>query len=285
MMAVLQPTVASMKVEEIAPDVWMFVGRELESVATAFVDGDDALLVDTLGGVDDAHALRRVLRDQMGKRVRIVVSTHFMSDHIAGLSLFPEATTIAHRHHRHAFLSQNRQVDAFYLEPQVVFDSAMRIRWGRHALHLLHNPGKTMDHLSVDVPSADLVCAGDNIVGNIVYVSRADPAQIRSAIVRMQQLGRRRVIGGHMGMFGAATLGNAVHYLDRLADAVVGIRTAVDSHEADARIASIAIEPCLAAGVEPSPFERHWHERNLEAIVTQSMFTLDAALAARRAHA
>lgn len=32
------------------------------------------------------------------------------------------------------------------------------------------------------------------------------------------------VIGGHMGRFTAATLGNAIHYLDRLQDAVVRIR-------------------------------------------------------------
>src|SRR3546814_2910860 len=79
---------------------------------------------------------------------------------------------------------------SFYREPQVVFDSAMTIRWGQHELRFLHNPGKTMDHVSVDVPTADLVCAGDNIVGNIVYLSKADPALIRGAIERMQQLGR-----------------------------------------------------------------------------------------------
>src|SRR5690606_28157179 len=104
---------ATMRLETLAPDVLMFVGDDHESVATAFLDGDDALLVDSLGSEGDAQWLRRVLCDEMGATVRIIAATHSMSDHMAGLPLFPGALTIAHRHHRHAFLSQNRRVDAW----------------------------------------------------------------------------------------------------------------------------------------------------------------------------
>lgn len=267
--------------EELGSNVLMFVGDDHESVATAFLEGDDVLLVDSLGSMDDANWLHHVLCVDMGKTVRVVAATHFMSDHIAGMSLFPDALVIAHRHYRHTFLSQNRRVFEFYREPQVLFDSAMTIRWGQHELRFLHNPGKTMDHVSVDVPTADLVCAGDNIVGNIVYLSKADPALIRSAIGRMQQLGRGTVIGGHMGRFPAAVLDNAVHYLGRLQDTVVGIRSNGTSQESDDRIASIPIEVCLAPNVQPSAFEREWHQRNLDVIVAQSVFALDTAVASR----
>jgi glyoxylase-like metal-dependent hydrolase (beta-lactamase superfamily II) len=263
----------------------MFVGDDHESVATAFLDGNDVLLVDSLGSVDDASWLRLVLCEDMGKTVRVVAATHFMSDHIAGMSLFPDALTIAHRYHRHTFLSQNRRVDALYREPQVVFDSAMTIRWGQHELCFLHNPGKTMDHLSVDVATADLVCAGDNIVGNIVYLSKADPVLIRTAIGRIRQFGRSTIIGGHMGRFPTAVLGNAIHYLDRLQDVVVRIRANASPQEADDRIASIRIEACLAPQVEPAAFEREWHQHNLEVIVAQSIFALDTVIASRARHA
>ena len=274
-----------MRVETLGPGVLMCVGDDFESVATTFLDGDDALLVDALGSVEDAHRLRAVLCEQMGKTVRIVAATHFMSDHIAGLSLFPDALTIAHRHYRHTFLSQNRRVDAFYREPQVVFDSALRIRWGDHELRFLHNPGKTVDHVSVDVPTADLVCAGDNIVGNIVYLSRADPALIRTAIGRMRQFGRGTVVGGHIGRFPADVLDNALHYLDRLEALVVGIRATAPPRQADERIASIPLDACLAPQVEPVAFEREWHRRNLEVVVDQSIFALDTAIALREGRA
>ena len=274
-----------MRIEQLAPDIIMLVGTDHESVATAFLDGDDVLLVDALASDGDAQWLRRVLCDEMGKVVRIVAATHFMSDHIAAMPLFPDALTIAHRHHRHAFLNQNRRVDAWYREPRVLFDNAMAIRWGRHELRFLHNPGKTMDHASVDVPSADLVCAGDNIVGNIVYLSRADPAAIRTAIGRMRQFGRGTVVGGHIGRFPGTVLDNAIHYLDRLRQAVVRIRTGEAADQVDPCIDAIAIEDCLAPGIEPSGFEREWHRHNLAAVIAQSVFAFDAALALRGARA
>lgn len=271
---------ALVRIEELDADVLMFIGDEAESVATAFIDGGDVLLVDTLAGAHDAGCLRDVLCTQMRKSVRMLAATHFMSDHLAGVTLFPDALLMAHRHHRHAFLSQNRRVDAFYRAPDLVFDN-MAIRFGRHELRFLHNPGKTMDHVSVDVPSADLTCVGDNIVGNIVYLSRADPALLRAAIGRIRQFGRGRIVGGHMGAFPSAALDNALHYLDRLRDTVVDIRTQSAGVAADGRIAAIRIEDCLASQVEPSPFEREWHANNLDVIVAQSIFALDAALAQR----
>lgn len=274
-----------MRFEQLSPGVLMFVGDEYESVATAFLDGDDVLLIDSLASDRDARWLRSVLCGELGKTVRVIAATHFMSDHIAGISMFPDALTIVHRHHRHTFLSQNRRVDALYREPQMVFDSAMTLRWGQHELRFLHNPGKTMDHISVDVPTADLVCAGDNIVGNIIYLSKADPALIRTAIGRIRQFGRGTVIGGHMGSFSAAALDNAIHYLDRLQSAVVGIRANQTTQDVDRQIASISIEACLAPQVEPTAFEREWHQRNLEVIVDQSTFALDTAIASRAANA
>lgn len=274
-----------MRFEEPSSNVLMFIGDDHESVATAFLDGDDVLLVDSLGSLEDARWLRRVLCGDMGKTMRVIAATHFMSDHIAGMSLFPDALTIAHRHHRHTFLSQNQRVDEFYREPRMVFDSTMTIRWGQHELRFVHNPGKTMDHVSVDVPTADLVCAGDNIVGNIVYLSKADPVLMRTAIGRMRQFGRGEVIGGHMGRFPVATLDNAIYYLDQLQDAVVRIRANSTPQEADDRIASIRIETCLAPQVEPVAFEREWHQHNLEVIVAQSIFALDTVIASRERHA
>lgn len=274
-----------MRFEELAANVLMFVGDDHESVATAFIDGDDVLLVDSLGCMEDAQWLRRVLCEDMGKTVRVVAATHFMSDHMAGLALFPNALTIAQRHYRHTFLSQNERVDEFYREPQVTFDSAMTLRWGQHQLNFIHNPGKTVDHVSVDVPTADLLCAGDNIVGNIVYLSKADPIALRAAIVRMRQFGRSAVIGGHMGRFPATTLDNAIHYLDRLCEAVVDIRANASPREVDEGIGAIRIESCLAPNVEPKPFEREWHQNNLEVILAQSIFALDASIASREVRA
>lgn len=43
-----------MRIQELATDVVMFFGDDVESVATAFLDGERALLVDSLGSEADA---------------------------------------------------------------------------------------------------------------------------------------------------------------------------------------------------------------------------------------
>src|SRR3546814_19498141 len=113
-----------------------------------------------------------------------------------------------------------------------------------------------MDHVSVDVPTADLVGAGDNIVGNIVYLSKADPALIRGAIERLQQLGRGTVIGGHMGRFSATVLDNAIHYLGRLRDQVVAIHSDGEPWKADDPIATNPIAACLEPISQPAVFQQ-----------------------------
>src|SRR3546814_19000538 len=120
-----------------------------------------------------------------------------------------------------------------------------------------------MDHVSVDVPTADLVGAGDNIVGNIVYLSKADPALIRGAIERMQQLARGTVIGGHMGRFSATVLDNAIHYLGRLRDTVVALHPDGEPWKAAHPLARIPIDTRQARTVPPEVFEREWtQDRN-----------------------
>ncbi|GAB3339501.1 MBL fold metallo-hydrolase [Marilutibacter aestuarii] len=274
-----------MQYQAIRPDVLVFVGDSHLSVATAFVDGDDVLLVDALGSMEDALAMRQVLCAEMGKTVRIIAATHYMSDHLAAMRLFPDAMTIAHRHHRLGFQMQNRPAHATYRAPKLVFDAAMTLHWGAHELRFVHNPGRTPDHVSVDVPTADLVCAGDNIVGHIVYVSRADPAMLRQAIAAMRRFGRGTVVGGHMGCFPAAVLEDAIHYLDRLQRRAIEVHARVPAAEIAAALARIRIEDCIATGVEPTDFEREWHGHNLEAMASQSLFALDAALQAREARA
>jgi hypothetical protein len=89
------------------------------------------------------------------------------------------------------------------------------------------------------------------------------------------------VVGGHIGVFDAAVLGNALHYLQRMQEIVVDIRLRTAPTEATALMAAIRLEDCIASGVTPTAFEREWHGHNLTAIVAQSIFSLDAALAAR----
>jgi cyclase len=274
-----------MRIERIESDVLMFVGDAYESVATAFLCDGDALLVDTLASRADAEWMRRCLVDEMGKAVRIIIATHYMNDHMAGMRLYPKAQIIAQRYYRYTFESQrDRSAQDYedYVNPTFVFGDTLSIQWGRHALQLFHNPGKTMCSVNIDAPTCDAVFTGDNIVGNIVYLSRSSPEMIDHAIARLQSLQRGRVIGGHMGLFDRLTLDHARHYLHCLREIAVNIYQSHPHDLAAKAVQSITIESCLAPGVFPTAFEQQWHRRNLDVILQQDTFKLDAIHAMRK---
>jgi cyclase len=253
-------------------------------VATVFLRGDDALLVDTLASEAEAEWMHRHLVRDLRKRVHSIVATHYMNDHMAGLRFYPSAQIIAQRYFQHTFLSQrdrSAQDNENYVAPTVVFYDTLAMQCGRHALHLFHNPGKTLCSINIHVPSCDIAFAGDNIVGNIVYLSRAAPAMIDLAVARLQRLQPARVIGGHMGVFDHAALAHARHYLQRLRETAVKIHQTHTQDAATQAMRQISIESCTARGVIPSAFEREWHGRNIDVLIEQDVFKLDAVLQAR----
>jgi glyoxylase-like metal-dependent hydrolase (beta-lactamase superfamily II) len=264
-----------MNVQEVERDVLVFRGDAHESVATAFVRQDEVLLVDGLASPADAAKLRDHLELRLGKKVRSIVVTHFMSDHIAGLRLFPEAEIIAHRYFMHTYLSQaerSAEDDAAFVHPTTLVGDSLSLTWGRHSLELFHNPGKTLCTLCIDVPGCDLLFASDNLVGNIVYLSSAAPEMIDEGLCRLEQRGRGRVVGGHIGILDGDAPANARSYLARLRESVTLARRTSLSEA----VRAIPITDCIAPGIDPVPFERQWHDRNLDVIHARRLFALDA---------
>lgn len=263
-----------MQVSELEPDILMFRGTTYESLATAFVHGRDALLVDALAEQGDAEAMRIHLEDRLGLTVRLILMTHYMSDHMAALRLFPRARIAAHRLYAQTFLSQrdrNPQEEREFVPPSIELGGDLAFDWGRYRLTVFHNPGKTVCMLNLDVAEADLLLCGDNLVGNTAYLSSTTPERMDAGLVRLQQFRRRRLVPGHMGVLPSTALGNARHYLRRLRDAVFAVRRTDD----DQAIRAISLESCLAAGVVPTAFEREWHGRNLDMILEQDLFPLN----------
>ncbi len=262
-----------MRIDYLASDILLFHGDSLSSLATAFIDGERVLLVDALASTEDAQAMRDYLEGDLGKRVELLVLTHFHADHMAGVTLFPQAEVIAQRLYNYTLMEQQPRPDASMAAlPDTVIDQSMTVQWGRHALELFHNPGKTVDTLGIDVASADLLFVADNIVGNIAYIGASAPELIDDALVRLQARGRGRIIPGHMGVQDASVLGNARHYLARLRERVSVLRAALGPEAAKNAIAAIDIEELLAPRVHASRFERHWHKQNLLRVNERDLF-------------
>jgi glyoxylase-like metal-dependent hydrolase (beta-lactamase superfamily II) len=260
----------NMRVERIEDDIWIFHGDFYESVATAFVHQGKALLVDALGSDADAQWMQGYIDHDLKASVEMIVMTHYMSDHMAALRLFPGAQILAHRDHLYTYLSQRHRSeddDARYVAPTATYTQELNLTWGMRALRIFHNPGKTCCATAIDVPGGDLVLCGDALVGNIAYLGSSAPGMLDAGLARLERLRRHRVIPGHIGMLGAEAFSNARYYLRRLGE------RARACPDADA-IAAIQISECLAPGVKPVPFEIEWHGRNLGVIAERRVFSV-----------
>jgi cyclase len=261
-----------MHFETIGPNVHLFVGDTYQSNATAFVADEGVLLVDSLASRGDAEALRAAIESEIGKPVRFVVCTHYFSDHLAGLRLFPEAWIVAHRDYAATFDAERFRSEeeiAHFVEPDILVSDAIRFAWGEHTLDVFHNPGHTPSTLNVDAPEADLLHVGDTIVGNMVYFAYTTPELLEAALVRAEGRGRRRILSSHMGLRGPEAIASALFYVASLR---ARVRAAARYPDAGDRVRSIELQSCLPAGVEGSAFEEIYHARNLESILTRGLF-------------
>ena len=106
-----------MQIFDLGSDVLVFVGKQYESVSTAFLHQGRALLVDTLAAREDAERMRDILCNDLGQDVAAIICTHYMDDHMAGLQFHPNAVVIAHRYHRHTFLTQAERDEETFIVP------------------------------------------------------------------------------------------------------------------------------------------------------------------------
>src|SRR5262245_15093501 len=100
----------AVRAECIDTDAVLFHGDKYDSTSLALYDGDRALLLEGLGSVEDARAMRTALL-AAGKRVELLVSTHYFSDHLAAWNLFPEAPVLAHENAAATFWNEQFRTD------------------------------------------------------------------------------------------------------------------------------------------------------------------------------
>ena len=113
----------------------------------------------------------------------------------------------------------------------------------------------------------------DAVVGHTAYLGMSAPEVIDEAMVRLERRRRGRIIPGHIGMLPGRAFGDARRYLHRLGEAALRARLEDPS---EGRIRDIRIEDCLPADIQPTSFERFWHDRNLDRIVERRLFAFDS---------
>jgi len=246
-----------MRIDYLSSDILLFRGDSLAALATAFIDGERALLVDVPASQFDAIDVRDYLEATLHKRVTRIVLTDRAGAHPGALAMFPGAELTC---------------------PASLTHGPAQLLWGRHTL-ALHPDGAA---LRVDAPEADLLFVGDSIVGNIALLGAHAPDQADQSLVRLLDRGRQRIVPRHMGAVCNRALGNARAYLARLRARVLALRTTLAPGDAAVAIARIPIEQCLVDGEWATPLERHWHADNLKRIVANGWYPAAAGAAPAR---
>lgn len=249
--------VAAMQLHTIAPDLELAIGEAYHANSLIATNGSDVTLVDALGSTADAELLCEHLA-RSGRRVRFIISTHYFSDHMAALRLFPDASVIAHRNYKETFegeLYRTEEEAAHYVEPTIVIDDALELRWGRNTFRLFANAGHTASTIGVDIAEADLVHGGDTVVGNIVYFAYSSLDAMVAPLRRLRATGRSRLLTSHGEAGSIEAVDHALFYVDALRE---------EAGRSDAeRLRALPIEAYLPKHVIASDFERIFHARNV----------------------
>lgn len=256
-------TLRAMQLHTIAPDLELAIGETYHANSLIVTNGRDVTLVDALGSTSDAKLLREHLASS-GRLVRFIVSTHYFSDHMAAMRLFPDAAVIAQRNYKQTFDRELHRTDeeiAHYVEPTIVIDDALELRWGRNTLRLFANAGHTESTIGVEIAGADLVHGGDTVVGNIVYFAYSSLDAMVAPLRRLRATGRSRLLTSHGEVGSIDAVDHALFYVDALRE---------EARTSDAeRLRALPIEACLPKHVEASDFERIFHKRNVELLADE----------------
>ena len=254
--------------ETIDTDAVLFHGDRYDSTSLALFDGDRALLIEGLGSVADAEALRAELAAR-GKRVEFLVSTHYFSDHLAAWNLFPKAEVLAHENALATFWSEEFRTAeevGHFRQPTILLSGRLGLSWGRFQVDIFENPGHTAGTLNVEIPELDLLHVGDTAVGRMAYVQYSAPEAIDRALARALARGRGRVLRSHGLLTSSETLRSARGYLANLRLRVLEARS-------NGRpVSEIRIEECLPAGPPAIDFEAFFHARNLASIEARGLY-------------
>ena len=255
--------------DELDRDLFLFRGSQYDSGSLVVLAGDQALLVDGMASVEDAEQLRRTLVTDWGKRVELLVSTHYFSDHMAAWNLFPQARLIAHANAVQTFWSEQFRTPeeaAHFRAPSMLLSGRLELAWGRFRIEIFESPGHTPDALNVDFPQADLLHVGDAAVGRMAYLHYSAPEPLDRALERALARGRKRILRSHGPVAGPDALESARAYLRKLGERVA------EARRAGAPIAGITIDDCLPAGAPATEFESFFHARNLASIEARGLF-------------
>jgi len=199
-----------MQDERVASDIHIFTSEAYAQVTAGLIVTDEGcILIDTLPFPEETSQIAAAARTLCPDGVRLLVFTHYHSDHTYGAYQFPGATVVSHVLTRDLLIEKGYDAlaraksqapelaEVDLVLPSVVFDSgAMTLHLGKKTLQLFHSPGHTPDSIAAYVVEDKVLFASDTVLP-VPTIFDGDLNVLITSLERLKELPIDSVVQGH----------------------------------------------------------------------------------------
>lgn len=196
--------------ERVADDVYTFQSDVYAQVnAGAIVSQEWAVVIDTLAFPDEALAIREFIEEELERKVRYVINTHYHADHSWGNCFFPGAFVLSHELCRDYLekygvpsLQAARETDTLFQKTQIVLphmtldSGVLELIVGDKTLRFIELPGHSKDGIGIYLVEDEVLFAGD-VWMPIPHIVDGDPEVMRDSLEKIRKLTIENVVQGH----------------------------------------------------------------------------------------
>lgn len=196
--------------ERVADDVYTFQSDIYAQVNAGAVIGQDwAVVIDTLAFPDETLAIREFIEDELKRKVRYVINTHYHADHSWGNCFFPGAYILSSglcrqmlEQYGQKSLQTALELDSTFQKTQIVLphitldEGMLELIMGEKTLRFIELPGHSPDGIGVYLVEDEVLFAGD-VWMPIPHIVDGDGEVMRESLTKVGKLTIENVVQGH----------------------------------------------------------------------------------------
>jgi glyoxylase-like metal-dependent hydrolase (beta-lactamase superfamily II) len=196
--------------ERVADDVYTFQSDVYAQVNAGAVIGQDwAVVIDTLAFPEETLAIRDFIEEELKRKVRYVINTHYHADHSWGNCFFPGAYILSHdlcrvnlEKYGQKSLDRALESDNIFQKTQIVLPhltlntGILELIVGEKTLQFIDLPGHSEDGIGIYLVEDEVLFSGD-VWMPIPHIVDGDPDVMRESLNKIEDLTIENVVQGH----------------------------------------------------------------------------------------